>query len=121
MIQCQFITTEDDETGLMVSLCCAKEVFDDQDDVFLHWDVYSVLLLPPEEQGVFCMVGYSEEKRCRVEKVNVTGRVVEVTGSLVRAQRDCRRIEDSDWLAMLAVLKKMRRNASFELQIEGAA
>lgn len=120
MIQCQFITTEDDETDLIVSLCSAKEISADQGDVYLHWDVYNALLCP-EERGVSFMVGYSEEKRCLLKKVTVRGRVVEVIGSLARAQRDCRRVEESDWLEMLAVLRKMRRNASFELQIEGAA
>lgn len=115
MIECRFITVEDDPPDQIVSLSCAREVDDQENDIMILRTPPHEWFMPEEERGAMLSLGYADEPRALLEWVHVDGDVIEFKAGPIHEKRDCRRVDPEELQEALGLLRKMNRDNAFEI------
>ena len=117
MISCEFISIEDDEPDIVISFSCAKEIYDQEQDVIIQRTPKYEYALPEYERGAHVSVGYGSDEINVLKSIELSGRNVIIKGDRVIEERDCEKIDNDEWAYFKDALMKMNFDNSFELKI----
>ncbi len=104
MVECRFITVEDNPPELIVSLSCAREIHDQENDLLILRTPAYEPLRAEEERGAGLSVGYSDDRSARLEWVRVNGDTIAFNASPLYEERDCHRLDPDEWCEALRLL-----------------
>lgn len=116
-IECFFISVEDESPDQVIAFSCAREVWDQENDVMLHRTPRYEPVLPPEERGCRMSIGYDTDRSAMLEWVRVEGDVIELKAGELHARCDCSRVDLTEWQDMLQLLRAMSADGAFQLTV----
>ena len=117
MIPCRFIGIDGEEPDLVISFSCAREIYDQENDIILQGTRKYEHMLPEHERGALVSVGYGSDEINMLESIGLYGRNVIIKDGCVIEEPDCRNVSSEEWAFLKEFLKRVNCDNSFEVKI----